>query len=136
MTKVTDIRTKMSDMQKGLMGFPEFFQKGERLYKKLPDGDKELITGFIFNIIMRDLEEGLENDNGEIFFHKINEMYSAYHAKTAKCFLCKDDSDADVGICMKHLMILSAKMVEAKYEEDIRLHGKSKISIAGKNDSK
>jgi hypothetical protein len=112
MPKIISIDTKLSKMRKNLRDQPSWVTKAIRIYEKMDQRDRELVTGLIFASIKEDIKLGLAGEDTEVFFKEIDKMYEASEEAVKKCFFC--DEDADSGLCLRHLTEIMALVDKAK----------------------
>ena len=70
MTKVTDIRSKMT---------PNWIEKGKEVLDSMSEQDQETLVAFVFNLILEDVKTGLKGENAEIFFEMIEKEFQKSH---------------------------------------------------------
>jgi len=71
MAEIINIKDRMT---------PDWITKGKAVWNKLSEEDTVSITAFVFNLVLADVQMGVDGQEHEVFFERVNRIYQAAHA--------------------------------------------------------
>ena len=71
MAKKVDIRSRMT---------PDWIQKGKAVLDKLTSNERDIVTAYMFNIILEDVKAGLRGEEADVFFEMIDQEFQKIHS--------------------------------------------------------
>ena len=130
MAEIFNFDEKLGVFKANLRDVPPWVREGMSLFEAMSPKSRELMVRFVFTMIKSDVISGLKDEDAGVFFDEINSLYEAQRTADVKmqntCFFC--DEDADMGLCLRHLMQIlglnTVEEVQTYFRQNVKTRGK------------